>query len=157
MAGKIFPVVAALLLAGTAGAQDARDACVPARGAAQPNAAQMHEAEALYLPTPHAVVAAMLELAGLVTRAELLRALVARQAIPPVAPGDQEIRDRIEAILRAEIWSPSTVIHVEVKAGVVQLWGAVNSSAQRDAIVLAVRGTPGVIEVQPHLGRTMHD
>jgi len=97
------------------------------------------------------------ELAGLVTRAELLRVLVASQAIPPVAPGDQEIRDHIEAILRAEVWAPSTVVNVQVTAGVVQLWGAVDSSAQRDALVLAVRGTPGVKEVQQHLGRTGRD
>jgi len=97
------------------------------------------------------------QLAGLVTRAELLRALVARQAIPPVTPGDQEIRDRIEAILRSEVWAPSTFVNVQVTEGVVQLWGAVNSSVQRDALVLAVRGTPGVREVQQHFGRTTQD
>ena len=94
-------------------------------------------------------------LAGLVTRAELLRALVARQAIAPATPGDEEIRDRIEATLRSEAWAPSTVVNVQVTDGVVQLWGAVSSNAQRDALVLAIRGTPGVKEVQPHLGRTM--
>jgi len=95
------------------------------------------------------------KLAGLVTRAELLRALVARQAIPPIASGDQEIRDRIEAILRSEVWAPSAYVNVQVSEGVVQLWGMVNSIAQRDALVLAVRGTPGVREVQQHIGRTM--
>jgi len=96
-------------------------------------------------------------LIGLVTRAELLRALVARQAMPPVTPGDQEIRDRIEAFLRSEAWAPSTVVHVQVTDGVVQLWGAVNSSAQHDALVLAVRGIPGVKEVQQHLGHATRD
>jgi CBS-domain-containing membrane protein len=96
-------------------------------------------------------------LAGLVTRAELLRALVARQAVPPAAPGDEEIRERIEAILRSEAWAPSTVVNVQVTGGVVQLWGAVSSNAQRDALVLAVRGTPGVKEVQQHLGHLGRD
>jgi len=95
------------------------------------------------------------KLAGLVTRADLLRALVARQAIPPIAAGDQEIRDRIEAILRSEAWAPSAYLNVQVSEGVVQLWGMVDSIAQRDALVLAVRGTPGVREVQQHIGRTM--
>jgi protein-L-isoaspartate O-methyltransferase len=36
--------------------------CEPARGAA-PDAAELHEAEVLHLPTPHHVVAAMLDLA----------------------------------------------------------------------------------------------
>ena len=97
------------------------------------------------------------QLAGLVTRAELLRALVARQAIPAAAPGDQEIRDRIEEILRSEAWAPSTVVSVQVTAGVVQIWGAVNSRAQREALVLAVRSTPGVKEVQQYLGRIGRD
>ncbi len=95
------------------------------------------------------------KLAGLVTRADLLRALVARQAIPPIASGDQEIRDRIEAILRSEAWAPSAYVNVQVSEGVVQLWGMVNSVAQRDALVLAVRATPGVREVHQHIGRTM--
>ena len=94
-------------------------------------------------------------LAGLVTRADLLRALVARQAMPPIASGDQEIRERIDAILRAEVWAPSAYINVQVSEGVVQLWGMVNSIAQRDALVLAVRGTPGVRDVQQHIGCTM--
>jgi SAM-dependent methyltransferase len=64
MAGKVLPIVAALLFAGAAAAQNANAACAPARGATQPDAAEMHEAEVLYLPTPHPVVAAMLRLAG---------------------------------------------------------------------------------------------
>ncbi len=95
------------------------------------------------------------KLTGLVTRADLLRALVARQAIPPVAPGDREIRDRIEAILRSEEWASSAFVNVQVSEGVVHLWGAVNSIEQREALVLAVRGTPGVREVQQHLSRTL--
>lgn len=55
---------AALLFAGAACVQDANAACAPARGAAQPDAAEMHEAGVVYLPTPHPVVEAMLRLAG---------------------------------------------------------------------------------------------
>ena len=61
-----FPrLLAALLFACAAAPQHADAECAPAkaRGAAQPNAAEMHEAEALYLPTPHPVVEAMLRLA----------------------------------------------------------------------------------------------
>jgi SAM-dependent methyltransferase len=43
-------------------ATGAHPACEPARSAA-PDAAELHEAEVLYLPTPHHVVEAMLELA----------------------------------------------------------------------------------------------
>jgi osmotically-inducible protein OsmY len=31
----------------------------------------------------------------------------------------------------------------------------VESPSQREALILAVRGVPGVKNVQPHLGRTM--
>jgi SAM-dependent methyltransferase len=50
MAGARLLVVAALLCSRAA--------------AAQPEAAQVHEADVLYLPTPHAVVESMLQLAG---------------------------------------------------------------------------------------------
>lgn len=61
-----FPLLLATLLFGSvAAAQHANAECDPAksRGAAQPSVAEMHEAEALYLPTPHPVVEAMLQLA----------------------------------------------------------------------------------------------
>ena len=58
-------VVTALLFAGAAASQDAIAECAPPIGrGAQPNAAEMHEAEVMYLPTPHPVVEAMLRLAG---------------------------------------------------------------------------------------------
>lgn len=50
MAGRILFLAAALLFAGASGAQ--------------PHAAQVHEADVMYLPTPHAVVESMLRLAG---------------------------------------------------------------------------------------------
>lgn len=58
--------LAALLFAGAAALQEASAECVPAKapGAAAPSAAEMHESEVLYLPTPHHVVEAMLRLAG---------------------------------------------------------------------------------------------
>lgn len=53
-----------MLVAAAAGSQDANTACAPAHGTSQPNAAELHEAEALYLPTPQPVVEGMLRLAG---------------------------------------------------------------------------------------------
>ncbi len=63
MTGKFPVLVAALLLAGIAAVQGASAACAPPPGA-PPDAAAMHEADVLYLPTPQPVVAAMLRLAG---------------------------------------------------------------------------------------------
>lgn len=63
MANKVLPIAAAMFFASAAAGQDASTACASARGA-QPEAAGMHEADVLYLPTPHHVVEAMLRLAG---------------------------------------------------------------------------------------------
>ena len=63
MTGKVSSLIAASLLAGAVAAQDASAACAAARGA-PPDAAAMYEADVLYLPTPHAIVAAMLRLAA---------------------------------------------------------------------------------------------
>ena len=94
-------------------------------------------------------------LVGLLTRADLLRALVARQAEAPVAASDQELRARIDSLLRSEDWAASAVVYAEVENGIAQLWGTVESDAQLAALMLAVRELPGVKDVQAHLGRTL--
>ena len=95
------------------------------------------------------------KLSGLVTRADLLRALVSRRAAAPATSGDQEVRERIDAMLRHEDWATSAFVNVQVEDGVAHLWGTVESASQREALILAVRGVPGVKDVQPHLGRTL--
>ena len=95
------------------------------------------------------------KLAGLVTRADLLRALVARQAAPAPERSDRDLRQKIVSMLRDEDWAASAVVHVQVESGVAQLWGTVESEDQREALLLAVRGVPGVKDVQPHLGRVL--
>jgi CBS domain-containing protein len=95
------------------------------------------------------------KLVGLVTRTDLLRAVVAHQAAAPADVKDEELRARIDAMLRHEDWASSAMVHVQVEAGVAQLWGTVESREQREALILAVRGVPGVKDVQPHLGRAL--
>lgn len=94
-------------------------------------------------------------LVGLMTRADLLRALVARQTQAPVAASDQELRARIDSLLRSEDWAASAVVYADVENGIAQLWGTVESDAQLAALMLAVRELPGVKDVQAHLGRTL--
>jgi len=95
------------------------------------------------------------KLAGLVTRADLLRAFVARPAEAPAAQSDEQLRARIIAMLRHEDWATSAYVHVQVEGGVAQLWGTVESDEQREALIVAVRGVPGVKQVRPHLGRAL--
>jgi len=84
-----------------------------------------------------------------------LAGLVTRQAEAPVATSDQELRVRIDSMLRDEDWAASAVVYVQVENGVAQLWGTVESNAQLEALILAVRELPGVKDVQPHMGRTI--
>jgi SAM-dependent methyltransferase len=70
MTGRFLFAVAIVLFAG-----------MPA---AQPNAAQVHEADVLYLPTPHHVVAAMLRLAG-VSRTDVVYDLGSGDGRIPIA------------------------------------------------------------------------
>lgn len=95
------------------------------------------------------------KLAGLVSRADLLRAMVTHEEDAPVASSDSAVRARIEQVLRGEDWATSAYVHVQVERAVAHLWGTVESAAQREALILAVRGVPGVKAVEPHLGRSM--
>lgn len=93
-------------------------------------------------------------LAGLVTRADLVRAVVRQQ--PVLNPqSDKELRARAEALLRGESWAAGARVNVEVEGGVVRLWGTVESIAQRKAILVAIAALDGVKDVQAHLGRSM--
>ena len=122
-------------------------------------APDMHLAEVVRLMERHRIkrlpVIENGKLAGLVTRTDLLRALARRQAESPAGLNDHELRDRINAILRDEDWAVSAIVNVQVENGVAQLWGAVESASQREALLIAVRGVPGVRDVQAHLGRTL--
>ena len=70
MAGRILFLAAVLLFAGASGAQ--------------PNAAQVYEADVLYLPTPHTVVEAMLRLAR-VSRTDVVYDLGSGDGRIPIA------------------------------------------------------------------------
>jgi CBS domain-containing protein len=95
-------------------------------------------------------------LAGIVTRIDLLRAFALRlSSTPAVAATDQDLRDGIEALLRSEDWAASANVYVEVEHGTVRLRGTIDSVAQREALLIAVRSLPGVREVELNLGRTL--
>lgn len=86
MTAAAFRVGATLLLLGTSALQDVSAACsaVTRQGATQPDSAGMHEAEAMYLPTPHPVVEAMLRLAG-VSRSDVVFDLGSGDGRIPIA------------------------------------------------------------------------
>jgi hypothetical protein len=90
---------------------------------------------------------------GIVSRADLVRALAVRPIEPPPPGGadDRAIRDGVLAALRTQPWWVGTYRAVVVVDGVVHLWGLARSPAERDAMRVAAETVPGVRGVEDHL------
>jgi CBS domain-containing protein len=92
------------------------------------------------------------KLVGIVSRANLLRALATFQtAATPAKPDDRAIREAVLAELREQRWSTAGGGNVVVADGVVHLWGAITSEEERRAARVAAENVPGVIAVQDHM------
>ncbi len=75
------------------------------------------------------------------------------QTEPATKPDDRAIRERLLETIRAAEWVTDAFVNAVVTDGVVHLWGAVESDAQRDALRVAAERIPGVRAVEDHLGR----
>lgn len=95
-------------------------------------------------------------LVGLVSRADLLRALVAsRPTLASAGPADDRaIRERILETIRREHLAASPYVNVIVSDGVVHLYGLVDDEAERKALVVVAENTPGVRRVEVRLQRS---
>jgi CBS domain-containing protein len=92
------------------------------------------------------------ELVGIVSRANLLRALAGVAGeIAPAPKTDEDIRERVLAELEAQSWAPGDMIDVIVRNGVVELWGTVLDERQRGAARVAAETVPGVKAVKSHI------
>jgi len=88
---------------------------------------------------------------GIVSRANLLRALVSAAIEPtPARADDKTIREHIVAELKAAKWAPVAMIDVVVKDGVVDLWGTITDERERQALIVVAENTPGVKRVNDH-------
>lgn len=91
-------------------------------------------------------------IAGIVTRANLLRALAGvAEEIAPGPGSDEIIRDRVAAELARQSWAPRNMIDITVRKGVVELWGTVLDPRQRDAARVVAESVPGVNAVKSHV------
>jgi len=90
-------------------------------------------------------------LVGIITRANLVRALASlvREA-PPAQADDQAIRERVLAELDRQPWKPIDV-SVVVRQGEVDLSGIITDERQRQALIVAVENVPGVKAVHDHV------
>jgi len=91
-------------------------------------------------------------LAGIITRADLMRAL-ARALRGPAAPAvdDDAIRERILAEVAREPWAPRRGITVTVAGGMVDFDGVIFSESHRRALRVIAENIPGVKGVSDHL------
>ena len=89
-------------------------------------------------------------LVGIVTRANIMHALVSLAAETKAPAGDDAaIREQILAECKKQSWAPMT--NVVVRNGVVELWGTIMDERERQALIVACENVPGVKTVHDHL------
>lgn len=89
-------------------------------------------------------------LVGLITRANLVRALADTLAKQAPATNDAAIRDRLISELQAQPWAP-VGIDVSVNDGVVTLSGIVMDDRERQALRVAAENIPGVKSIKDQI------
>lgn len=87
------------------------------------------------------------KLVGIVSRANLLHGLVARARTPRPSVKDPVLRAKVLEAIRA-CGAQSEFVDAVVAGGVVHLWGAVYSEADKAAVRVAAESTPGVKAVE---------
>lgn len=91
-------------------------------------------------------------LVGIVSRANLLQALMSREPVVDVSPpSDRQLRRDVAEAVSKHGWSSAWPTNIVVSAGVVHLWGFVQSEAVRNAYRVAAENVPGVKSVKNHM------
>lgn len=90
-------------------------------------------------------------LVGVVSRADLLRVVVAAKFDNATAAGDDAIRRSILTRLREDVRVEGDALTLTVSDGLVHLSGAVISQIERDAVRVVAEGVRGVKGVFDHL------
>ena len=87
------------------------------------------------------------KIVGIVSRANLIQALVSQAKVQEPPVDDAVLHDNIVNALRAKPWVDPSTINVIVNDGSVELWGIVDSETEKNAIRVAVEVMPGVRRV----------
>lgn len=90
-------------------------------------------------------------LVGIVSRADLLRVVVAAKFDDATAAGDDAIRRSILTRLREDAGVKGDALTLTVTDGLVHFSGAVSSQSERDAVRVVAEGVRGVKGVYDHL------
>jgi CBS domain-containing protein len=93
------------------------------------------------------------KLAGMISRADLVRKLAEiRIAAPAARPDNGALQKAIWEQIKAQPWLESAYVNLAVKDGVVELYGVVDSDDQRRALRILVEGVSGVQKVEDNVG-----
>lgn len=84
---------------------------------------------------------------GIVSRANLIRALASAPVHLPVETDDVTLQERTIEHIKAVPGGMPWLLSVFVKDGVAELWGPVHSNDQRTALRVAAETTPGIRDV----------
>ena len=90
------------------------------------------------------------KLAGIVSRADLLRAIL-RAPAAPAAADDSAILRAVVAAMREQPWVDTCWVFPDVAGGTVSLFGYARSDEMRRALLLLAQGIPGVAAVQDRM------
>lgn len=90
-------------------------------------------------------------LVGIVSRSNLIQAVAAAPDAPPTAD-DAALRERImNKIGTSGGWARPYLVNALVHGGTVELWGVVETEAERSALRVAAEVTPGVRAVKDNI------
>jgi CBS-domain-containing membrane protein len=87
------------------------------------------------------------KIVGIVSRANLIQALVSKTKAQEQPLDDVTLHSKIVDELRSKPWIDPSTINVVVNNGSVELWGIVDSETEKNAIRVAVEVMPGVRQV----------
>lgn len=90
-------------------------------------------------------------LVGIISRANLIQAVASARKSLEVPRSDSAIRDNLLAHLNKQPWAHTNLMNITVANGVVDLWGLIESDAERKAIRVAAEATDGVSAVNDNL------
>ena len=88
---------------------------------------------------------------GVLSRADVLKALLRALPAPSASRPDAEVADEIRRAIDAQHWAPSGSIRVEVLDGIVTLSGAIADDRLRDGLRVLAENVPGVKKVRDRL------
>ncbi len=88
---------------------------------------------------------------GVVSRADVLKGLLASLPRAEAGHSDLEIKATIQAELDKLGWAPRASVRVEVANGVVTYEGSITDERLRSGLSVIAENTPGVIEVRDHM------